>query len=355
MSRLIDLLAIIGSVGVVGYFAYKVILPNLQNIQLPAWKFPDFSQLQFPQQLPPQQTNTTTTLPMPDEFDNEDISSSPTAVATTIAPAAAGPAPMAGEVLWDSNRDGKWNNGVKRIVKGTEGSQSPNGKGIFTAASGNPRLIIDGNGVAHLQADAGHGRIYVNATNYNSQLSGELMFEDDKIDNTTWKLRSRHGESGSCENRFGGVGAHLERNSSGFKIEKCHNVHESGVDKPLPKPIPTGKWIGFRFTVYDTADKKGIFQSLDIDYKDGTGFKRVNSTVSQNPPAYYTNASLYNQQSYFWIRINNTQTGQVAYKNVKLINISSPPTTIARPLVQAAYAYAYAGSLYNSFYHRRRL
>lgn len=53
--KLIDLLAIIGSVGIVGYFAYKVILPNLEGITLPSLQL-QFPQFQFNQ--PPSQYGT---------------------------------------------------------------------------------------------------------------------------------------------------------------------------------------------------------------------------------------------------------------------------------------------------------
>ena len=40
-----------------------------------------------------------------------------------------------------------------------------------------------------LEADAGHGRVYIKARNYNARMEGELMFEDDAIRNTTLRLR----------------------------------------------------------------------------------------------------------------------------------------------------------------------
>lgn len=228
------------------------------------------------------------------------------------------PSGITGEVLWDSNVHGKWKNGKKRTIDGEEGSQAENGKGLYTAASGNPRLHVDGNGVARLEADAGHGRIYVQATNYNATLSGEFMFEDANIDNTTWKLRNRRDQGGSCENRFGGVGGHLERTTVGVKIEKCRNERESGTDKDLPKPLSNKKWYGFSFTVKDTAGKKGINQIIKVDYKDGKGLIEVLNVTFPNPPAYYMDEATFMKGSNFWIRINNESTGSVAYRNVKL-------------------------------------
>src|SRR6185436_695823 len=63
-----------------------------------------------------------------------------------------------GNVIYDSNTDGQWANGVPRIVKGKDGNTSPNGKGIFTAASGSPEVHIDGQGTARLITRPGFGR-----------------------------------------------------------------------------------------------------------------------------------------------------------------------------------------------------
>lgn len=218
-----------------------------------------------------------------------------------------------GTVLWDSNTRGKWNNGKKRTVDSSEGSQSPNGKGLFTAASGNPELVIDGNGVAHLRAGSGRGRIYVKATNYNSVLEGEFMFESKNVDNLSIKVRSRRGEGGSCENRFGGVGTRFERNGGGFKIEKCHNEHESGVNFSNPANIKDGTWYKFKFLVQDKGG--GIYQQSWINGKS------VGSTTFKNPPSYYTNKQSFMKESYFWLRSNNSGDGSIAFRNVRMTQI----------------------------------
>jgi len=72
-----------------------------------------------------------------------------------------------GELLYDSNIHGQWNNGVARTVEDSEGDQSANGKGLYTAASGNPKLHIQGDGTAILECDDGHGRIYLKVCNHN--------------------------------------------------------------------------------------------------------------------------------------------------------------------------------------------
>lgn len=240
----------------------------------------------------------------------------------TVNPVTDLPPPPTGDLLWDSNIHGKWNNGVKRTVTDTEGNQNPDGKGYHTAASGNPELIVDGNGVAHLKADAGHGRIYVKALNYNARLEFDYMFEDTNIDNISFKLRSRHGEGSDCQNRFGGFGGAIGRADGeiDFQTESCHNNHENKIAAPIPAHT-VGKWYRAAISVWDAPDKKHVNLKAEIDYKDGNGFKQVLIGKHDNPQSYYVDEATFMKSSYFWLRINNEKTGQVAFKDVKLTKI----------------------------------
>jgi hypothetical protein len=251
------------------------------------------------------------------------VSNNPSQVVILLKPSILIPPVPGGDVLWDSNIHGKWNNGQKRTVDDKEGDQSPDGKGFYTAASGNPRLIIDGDGMAHLEADAGHGRIYIKAKNYNARLEADFMFEDENIDNLSLKLRTRHQEGGDCKNRFGGFGASIDRTGTetGFKTEKCHNIHENSIDGNLPAPIQGKKWHRFAFSCYDSPDKKQVNMKMEIDYKDGQGFKTALTGKHSNPPADYIDEATFMKESYIWLRVNNEETGRVAFKDVKLIKI----------------------------------
>ena len=92
------------------------------------------------------------------------------------------------------------------------------------AASGNPKLIVEADGSFHLEADEGHGRVYVKACNYNSKTTGETMFEDGNIDDTNIKVRNRHQMGGDCDNRQGGIGCVWEQpNKIESKLEVCHD------------------------------------------------------------------------------------------------------------------------------------
>jgi|SRR5215212_9564270 len=246
-----------------------------------------------------------------------------------------------GPVLWDSND--YWNDGQSRIVNDTEGDQSACGGGLYMAASGSPRLIIDGDGVAHLEHDGGHGRVYIKSCNYNAMLEGEFMFEDDEIENFTFKLRNRHSMGGVCENRFGGVGCHFERSANGVKIEKCHNIHESGTDEALPKTIAKGQWIKVRFYVHDTEDGSGIAQKIEIDFNDGNGFVETLNSVFGSPQDFYMDKETFLNESEFWIRVNSSGRGKVAMKNVRLIDLEAEIPVAEEE--ESAYARAY----YNTY------
>ena len=236
-----------------------------------------------------------------------------------------GSTPVTGDTLWDSNRDGKWNNGKKRTVADTEGSQSPNGKGYHTAASGNPRLHVDGNGVAHLEADGGHGRIYVKATNFNSKLEFSFMFETATIDNISLKLRSRRNMGGSCENRFGGFGAHIDRTGGvGFKTESCRNNRENSIDGKAGGAFELNTWHTCAYSCYNSPDNKTVNFKMDIDGK------TVATGKHPSPKPFMMDEASFMKESYFWLRINNGSTGKVAFKNVRLTKITTSGSKLAK-------------------------
>ena len=189
------------------------------------------------------------------------------------------------------------------------------------AASGDPRLIVDADGTFHLEADAGHGRVYIKARNYNAMMTGELMFEDDAIRNTTLRLRSRHNMGGDCENRFGGFGVTVEREEqlAETSTERCHNEHSNTVKKPLEKDIEVGAWIKFKYSCWST-DQSKINQKLEYDYGDGQFKEVINESFTEVEPHMMDEAS-FAEESYAWLRVNNESTGRVAYRHVKILKI----------------------------------
>jgi hypothetical protein len=174
-------------------------------------------------------------------------------------------------VLWDSNIHGKWNDGSKRTITVKQGGQTPDDKSIFVAASGSPKLVIDGDGVAHLVGGTG------------------------VFDNLSLKLRCRHQEGGDCSNRFGGYGASIDRSSIDMKTETCHNIHTNSASKSHGVSIKNGEWHNVEF------ECKGDIPSFKFSV-DGS-VKMEHS--DKNPPAGSDKATL-DKNSYFWIRGNNS-------------------------------------------------
>ena len=226
------------------------------------------------------------------------------------------PPPNPAGVIYDSNVEGQWNNGVSRIVKGSDGDIKPNGKGIFTAASGSPEVHIDGKGTAILVTKPGFGRFYLCVTNFNAQLDFDFNIMDSSVDNMSIKGRCRHQSGGSNDNRFGGLGNATSTKDTDFKIEDYHNVHEQGYSKNLPQPLKVGEWYSKRYIYHNTEDNKAIKMEDWIDFKDGKGLVKVFERTETKPIAPAMAKEMFDKESWIWFRLNGS--GSIAFKNVKV-------------------------------------
>jgi len=230
--------------------------------------------------------------------------------------------PVDANLIYDSNRDGQWDNGIARKVDDKDGNTSANGKGLYTAASGDPVFDIDGKGTGTLICKPGHGRIYICCCNYNSVLEKEFKILDGNVDNVSDKLRSRHQEGGDCENRFGGFGGSIATNESGVKIEVCHNIHADSKSADLPKQLKIGEWYKDRVQIRDSQDRKAVLCTRWIDYGDGKGFTKVLEHKMTKLKPYMMDKPSFDKKSYFWLRMNNESgIGKISFRNVKLFNI----------------------------------
>ena len=233
---------------------------------------------------------------------------------------------MTGSVLYDSNDIGKWNDGTAKTVK-TFDDRFPkpfvNGKGFEMHASGDPRLILDGSGVGKLEADGGHGRLYIDSANYKAVTEYELRFDDDNIDNHTCQTQSRHQEGGEGPNRFGGISHMIDRKKKkcGSKVEKFHNEHIRGPEPDLPKDIDIGKWVKVRLTDIPNEEKKSISSKMEIDFNDGKGFVKCVEEEYKGLEDYMVDESSFNERSYTWFRVNNTKTGSISIRNIRQTSI----------------------------------
>ena len=235
------------------------------------------------------------------------------------------PPPAAG-VLYDSNTDIDWAslNGQKKTVN-KFGNVGPNGKGFYTAASGSPKVEMDPTDKSlTLITQPGSGRFYTCVNNYNATLEYEFNIHSGSVDNLSEKTRSRHQMGGACDNRFGGLGAHVALSGEvGFKAEKCHNIQAGGKKFQLPKKIQTGTWYKSKYEYKDTTGVQDHIihttQTRWIDYNDGKGWTEVAKFVDVKPfPAALVKA-MFDKQSEYWLRLNGS--GSISFKNIKLTAI----------------------------------
>jgi hypothetical protein len=222
---------------------------------------------------------------------------------------------------YDSNIQGKWNNGVARFVTSREGVVTADGCGFTVNASGGGGFRIDGKGQGNLEpASAGHRRIYIACCNYNARLEGEFCFLDSKPRNFSIKTRSRHqygdevDSSAPDSKKQGGLGIHfsLEDNTVGFQYETVHGTNGGDVDKKLPKALEVGKWYKYKYTYKDKSSTE-IDIKVELDY--GDGFQTVLEIVTK-PPAVFFNKADFDTWSQFWLRDNDQ--GFIGNRNVRL-------------------------------------
>lgn len=195
-------------------------------------------------------------------------------------------------LLWSSNIHGKWNDGNKREITTKQGGQTTDDKSIFVAASGSPKLIIDGNGVAHLQAGSGGVE--------NLSLKGLCSHQGNM---------SPLAQDGPAEGskRGGGEGFAVGRKDWDSKRERFHNEHQSLGSGSLPKEIVDLKWHVAKFSwKHESGNKIRLIGS--IDYLDGKGFVQVMNLVDSNAEAWFFEKD---GNKYIWIRINNSAHGRI--------------------------------------------
>lgn len=226
-----------------------------------------------------------------------------------------------GKLLYDSNIHGLWNNGQRRVVTGGEGNQDPDGKGLHTAASGDPELTIEGNGISHLESSR-WGRIYIYANNYNFKLEGFFMFETNhgEADNISIKLRSRHGNNNHPQggsNEFGGIGfAFHPSGQVEIKAEIKHGGSSFDFGNLQGPALKLNEW--HKYTISGFDENGGITVSVSIDDQS------IGSKKWANPHATAIDRSAFDADSYFWIRLNchDGNRAKAAIKDLKLFDLT---------------------------------
>ena len=215
--------------------------------------------------------------------------------------------PANGTVLWDSNVNGKWNNGRKRTITSAN-EFDPYSKNVEVAAGSSRKFEVSGDGTAKISGD--RARIYIHVNNYNAQMEISYI-PNPSLDNTlSLRLRSRHNEPDPPENRFGGYGVTVALDKVEAAREEYHNVHTSFPDFKLPRKMEYGKIYTLRYSVHDTADGKQVEMWLEIDYDNNGNFIEVGRWKDPKPLPYMLDKALYLKKSYAWVRVNGQNTDE---------------------------------------------
>jgi hypothetical protein len=232
--------------------------------------------------------------------------------------------PPTGNAKYNSNVQGKWNDGKKRFVTDREGDVGPDGYGFTVNAGGGGGVDVDGQGVATIKPQTkGNRRLYVAACNYNALIRGQFRFDDAKNDNASIKGRSRHqfgdevNKDAKPEEKQGGVGFHfsIAEQLAGTQLEIVHGTEGPKKDTPLPKKLVLKQWYPFEVS-YKDGKPGEIDCEAKLDF--GQGLVSVHKR-SISAPAQFFNKAQFDSWSQFWLRDNHE--GPLSWKDIELVPI----------------------------------
>ena len=226
--------------------------------------------------------------------------------------------PVEENVIYDSTIHSKLHDSKPRIFT-EEGSIKAGGLGVECRASGKPKGVVNEDGTFSLVCGTGHGRFYFYVLNYDATLEIECAFWNQAAgQDLSLKMRSRHNEGssgasgGSETNRFGGYGLSIDRAGFGAKREDFHNHHSQSESGKTPEKIETKKFFKIEFTVKD--DGKEDKQTAAMN---GKNFM---NKVDKTPKPYMVDKSLYEKQSYLWVRQNiDSGSGEIRIKRLRIL------------------------------------
>jgi hypothetical protein len=254
-----------------------------------------------------------------------------------------GPNPQPTNLLYDSNTDIDWAKlliqaGTDQFVRVDEiyGDQSKVNSGyIRTNASGNPRILFfPRTKEICLEHDGSYGRLYFGKCNYQSRLECEFKL-DSCSSGASFKLRNRHQfrqylrevlgyteeEANNVDSIHvqGGQGCGIHCGDTDADFEIVHGGGEaSGPTASLSPKLEANKYYGLKFAQFDKSGK--IHVKIEIDRKDGQGFKTVNEGDVSVPIQCFNRAE-FEEWSEFWARLNNPNGGRLFFKNLKLYKL----------------------------------
>jgi hypothetical protein len=166
-------------------------------------------------------------------------------------------------VLWSSIA---WSNGQARTLTDHGSYDLPYDPQLQLSAGVDRKWSTTGDGTSRLEGN--RSRLYLHAPHRNIEMVFEANATDTRLENISTKLRSRHNEGGTEENRFGGYGVafDLKGQVADFKIESYHNVHESGREHALPRNLSYNHWYRYKVTIQAKDDDTKAVVNAYIDY-----------------------------------------------------------------------------------------
>jgi hypothetical protein len=219
--------------------------------------------------------------------------------------------------LW---RSMAWANGHARELEAS-GSYDPDDPQLELSSGDARKLTIDGAGIAKL--DGNRSRIYIHVDHRNIEMVFEANATDRALENISTKLRSRHGEGGDPDNRFGGYGSafHLRSQLVDFKIEKYHNEHEPGSEYALPRELEYDRWYRYKVSIQSKNDDAIAVIRSYIDYDMNGQWTLVGSEEYERTGARQHDVDA----KYTWIRANSGSEVQegLLLRNVYVAEISA--------------------------------
>jgi len=332
MSKIIDMIATATAIGITGYFIYKVILPNLKDIQLPTWQFPQFPTPGQTPQLPSTPSTPTPSQPTEEQPSEEKKpkqtkqSSTPTTSQPTVAKGPVG----------------------KGLTPEALGMKST-GKKVALNVGGNPSGAGQRYNVNHAFTN------YVMMGLFQNASSQQLI--EMKTDGPNHSGCSQVPRCAWFEPRFEMSG------KSSMSMEMPHTPRKDyDIACSSCKSIPgsyTGKWIGYAVAAYGPKGGRVVEQWVDPT---GTGNNWQN-TIKEKIDARFHQAQnrdlpIEGRGLEAEIRMHGAgnkghgQSGGTNMKNGFVYEIVQPASsnlaTIRKNMLDEPY-------LYNGYYNRRRL
>jgi hypothetical protein len=157
-----------------------------------------------------------------------------------------------------------WSNGKQRILKSNQ--MDPDDPRFGVRRPGNPRVVIDGKGIASVSGKS--PRLQVKGTWRNTETSVYVK----QTDLRSITIHSRSFEEDGQESAYT---SHFDEEGNVWIKKEAGNTYGPRVNHKTGFPVPKGKWIGLRQVIKDVPE--GVSIESHMDY--GDGWKKVTEGI----------------------------------------------------------------------------